>query len=253
MSQTAYNINQSEAFAGMKVDSRFDTVESHLAEGAIDFGLGVMSGFEDAVRQVRIPSKIQSVLSIDADLIASNSTIATVNGNDTAPVVYATSHAATMTALAAAIAGLDDVLSATYPGSGRDITIVGEDGVAIDASAVTTLGASQGTWTQVQSDPGVFRGIAIHRHVEKAQVTGVAQYADKEAVDVSRKGVVWMPVVIGVTVLPDEDAYINLAITAEAGKVTNVSSGNIATGGKVRKVTTDPAGANIAAIEINLP
>lgn len=252
MSQLSYNINQSEAFAGMKVDSRFDTVESHLAEGAIPFGYGVMSGYEDAVRQVRLPSAIQSVLTADADLVSLNSTIATVNGDALTAVVYATSHAATMTALAAMIQTHASVLTAVVSAS-RVITAIGIDGAALTITAVTTLGASQAGWTAAATDPGVFRGLAVHRHMEKALNTGVAQYADKDAVDVCRKGLVWMPVVIGVTVASDETAYINLAVTAEAGKVTNVSSGNIATGGKVRKVTTDPAGANIAQIEINLP
>jgi flagella basal body P-ring formation protein FlgA len=117
---------------------------------------------------------------------------------------------------------------------------------------VTTLGASQPTWTPVASDPGTFRGFSIHRHVAKS-TAGVAQYAVKDAVDVCRKGLVWMMVVTGVTMAVDETAYINLAIAGQEGKVTNVSSGNIVTGGVVRKVSTDPDGLAIAAIEINLP
>lgn len=159
MSQTSYNIEQSEAFAGLKVDSRFDTVESHLCEGAIDFGLGVVAG-TDPVRQVKVPA----------------------------------------------------------------------------------------------ADTDVLRGISIHRHVEKALGTGVAQYKDKETADVLRKGVVWMvvePTVASLAV--DDDAYINVAVAAHRGKVTEVSTGNIATGGKCRKLATSAGGEALAAIEINLP
>ena len=254
MSQTSYDINQAEAYAGMKVDSRFDTVESKLAEvpsgSGIAFGLGLMSGNDDAVNQVRKPSKTKSILSIDADLITANSTIATVNGNDTPAVVFATDHATTMAALAVAIAALDGVLSAVVSAA-RDITIIGENGVAIDASAVTTLGASQGTWTQVQSDPGVFRGVAVHRHVSKALSTGVAQYEDTDAVDVLRVGEIWMPYVAAATPAADDALYVNLAVAGEEGKATNVSSNNIAVpGGKIREVNTT---LKLLKANINLP
>lgn len=159
MSQTSYNIEQSEAFAGLKVDSRFDTVESHLAEGAIDFGLGVVAG-TDATRQVKVPA----------------------------------------------------------------------------------------------ADTEVFRGLTVHRHVEKKQGTGVAQYEDKTTVDVLRKGIVWCVVEPTVASLSeDDDVYINVAVAAHRGKVTEVSTGNIATGGKCRKLVTSAGGEDLAAVEINLP
>jgi len=250
--QTSYPINQGEAFAGLKVDSRFDTVESHLTEVDLDFGLGVMSGVEDPVRQVRLPSKIKSVLTADADLVSLNSTIVTINGDALSPVVFLTDHATTMALIAVAIAGHASVLSATVTAA-RVITAYGVDGIALTITAVTTLGVSQPGWTAVASDPGVFRGIALHRHVEKDLTTGVAKYKAKDVVDVSRKGNTWMKVVTGVTMLPDQTAYLNLAIAGQEGKITNVSSNNIATGGVVRKVGTDPDGLVIAQIEINLP
>lgn len=159
MSQTSYNIEQSEAYAGLKVDSRFDTVESHLAEGAIDFGLGVVAG-TDPVRQVKVPA-----------------------------------------------AGTD-----------------------------------------------VFRGFSIHRHVEKKQGTGVAQYEDKTAVDVLRRGVIWCvvePTVASLSV--DDPVYVNVAVASHEGKVTEVSTGNIATGGVCKKLVTSVGGEALAAVEVNLP
>lgn len=46
MPQTSYSLNQGVSFAGMKADSRFDTVESFIAEGIIPFGraLGAEAG-----------------------------------------------------------------------------------------------------------------------------------------------------------------------------------------------------------------
>lgn len=249
MSQTSYPLEQSEAYAGMKVDSRFDTVESHLAEGSIPFGYGLMSGNEDAHRQVRVPSKTQSVLSADADLVTSNSTVVTINGDALDAVVFDTDHDTTMALIAAEIETHEDVLSATVTAA-RDITILGLDGVAISASAVTTGGASQPTWSQVQSDPGTFRGISIHRHVEKVASTGVAQYQDQESVDTLRKGIVWMPYVDAATPSEDDTLYINLAVAGEEGKATDVSTNNVATGGVIRKVDTTN---KLLQAEINLP
>lgn len=253
MSQLSYNIDYPEAFAGLKGDAGFDRVESYLAEGAIGFGLGLVKGESD--RQVKLPIKNKAVLSIDADLIASNSTVVTVNGNATTATVYGTSHEATMAAIAAKIALLDGVASATYPGSGRDITIIGENGVVIDASAVTTLGDSQGTWTQAQTSNDAFVGVALHQHVE--QVSGVAQYADEEAVSTIRQGLVWMRQEtsdVG-TLSVGDDCYIDVAIGGvQAGRVTSVSTGNkLIPTAVCKKLSTDPDGYGIALIEINIP
>lgn len=248
MSQTTYNLNQGEAFAGMKVDSRFDTVESHLTEVDLDFGLGVMSGYEDAVGQVRLPANIKAVATGSADLITDNSTVATVNGTAMTAVVYGTSHAATMTALAAMIATHPDVLSAAVTAA-RVITVIGINGVAMTVSLVTTLGLSQATWSVVASDPGAFRGVAIHRHVPKT-TADVAKYSAKDSVDVLRRGSIWMPYVSSATPSVDDPLYINLAVAGQEGKATDVSTNNIATGGVIRKVDTVN---KLLVADINLP
>ncbi|MBT8490919.1 MAG: hypothetical protein KJN62_07715, partial [Deltaproteobacteria bacterium] len=126
-----------------------------------------------------------------------------------------------------------------------DIVIVG-DNVAVTASAVTTLGGSQGTWTQARLSNDVFRGIAIHQHVEKT-AAGVAQYAANDAVSVGRKCLVWVPVHVNVTI--DETAYVNVQVDGYEGQFTNVSSNNITTGGTFRSSAL--AGA-LAKLEIDL-
>lgn len=45
--QTSYNLTQAESFAGMKADSRFDEVESFLANEEIAFGRGLMANASD--------------------------------------------------------------------------------------------------------------------------------------------------------------------------------------------------------------
>lgn len=255
MSQTSYSVNQPVAFAGLKANAQFDKVESFLAEGAIDFGLGLVKGTSND--QVKVPILNVSILSIDADLITSNSTVATVNGNSTTATVFATDHDTTMAAIAAKIALLDDVVSAVVTPGARDITITGTNSVIITASAVTTAGASQGTWTQAQSSGDVFRGISIHQHVEKAFLTGVAQYLDEDAVSTLRQGEVWMRQEdsdVG-TLAVDDAVYVNAQIGgAQIGRVTSVSTGNVLIPtGVCRELSTDPDGNGIARIDINIP
>ena len=124
------------------------------------------------------------------------------------------------------------------------------------------LGLVVGTDTErqvkVPSSPGdVVRGISIHQHVEQALNTGVAEYKDEDAVDVMRRGLVWMRQEdsdVGTLVI-DDPAYINVAIGgAQLGRVTSVSTGNdLIPTGVVRKLSNDPEGNGIALIEINLP
>lgn len=47
MAQTSYSLNMAEAFAGMKVDSMFDHVESFAANAEIAFGLGLKADGTD--------------------------------------------------------------------------------------------------------------------------------------------------------------------------------------------------------------
>lgn len=241
------------AFSGLLADIRDNTIITGIAQGVVQFGYGVVSG-SDVENQVRVPALNVTILSIDADLIASNSTIATVNGDSTTATVFATSHAATLAAIAVKIALLPDVDTAVVGPGARDITITGLDGIAVSASAVTTLGVSQGTWTQAQSSGDVFRGISVHQHVEQS-TAGVqdAAYRNMDTVGVLSQGALWTMVEPSATMAIDDVVYINMAVAGQEGKITNVSTGNIATGGKVRKVTTDPAGLDIAMIEINLP
>lgn len=251
--QTSYNIEQGEAFAGMKVDSRFDNVESHLAEGIILFGTGVMAGYNDQARKVRTPAKIKSVNTGDADLVSLNSTAIVVNGDTMTPVVFVTDHATTMAAIAAEILTHASVLSASVTAA-REITVIGKDGAAVTVTLTTTLGASQPAWTEVLSDPGVFRGLALHKHKEKTYITGVVRYEQYDGVDVCRRGLVWMVVEPSATTIAIDNAvYLNLAISGQEGKVTNVSTNNIATGGIVRKLGVGPNSEVLAQVEINLP
>lgn len=85
------------------------------------------------------------------DLIASNSTLVTLNGVALTPVVYASSNAATLTAIAALIAAQTGIDSAVSNGT-DSILITPSAGFGVEATFVTTLGASQPTWESVYAN-----------------------------------------------------------------------------------------------------
>jgi hypothetical protein len=238
MSQTSYPSSAAEAFAGMKADVGFTQTEAGISLSGCNFGRGAGAPAGE-LSYVRVPKKNVATLTLSTNFIASNSTIVTINSVATAAVVYATSHANTATLLLAAISGLSTVLSATKDAAGLVYTVVLKDSAAA-ATAVTTLGATQPTWTIAYTGDSVFRGIAVHIH----NVGGT--YAANEAVSVLRRGCIWVDTSVAVT--KDDAAYVDLADAS--GKFTNVSSANLATGGVFKSTV---AAAGLAKVEINLP
>lgn len=104
---------------------------------------------------------LKYTLTLDADLVASN-TIAGYIGGSSISKVYATSHAASMTALAVLIAAASGVLSASVT-SARVITIIPKnqnDGLAVAGWAVTG-GASQAGVVVAASDGRAFPGMQV--------------------------------------------------------------------------------------------
>lgn len=238
MSQTAYNFNMATAFAGMKADARFDLVESAAAFLGIPFGRAVAS--EAGEEDVHIPVRDVAKTTFSTDFITGNIITFTINGVASAPITFGTDHATTATALLAALNAMTGVV-ATKNGAGLIYTIETK-GVAVTADAVVTGGATQPTDTTeyLTGMDEIFRGISLHRHNE----TGA--YVKNDIVDVLRQGVVWVDTAVAVTA--DDDAYVDMA--GGLGKFTNVSTNNMATGGKFRSTV---GAAGLAKVEINLP
>jgi len=97
------------------------------------------------------PVREVSTITLDADLVASNTITITVNGTALSAINYATSHAATLTAIATAIQATAGVLTASA--SGRVITVTGAnpgDPFTLTSSAITG-GSSQATVTVAES------------------------------------------------------------------------------------------------------
>lgn len=245
MSQTSYAVDQGVAFAGMKVDSMEDHVESFIAEEAIPFGRAVSSDAGDNT-EIHLPKNDVGTVTFDADFVASNTINGKIGGVAIAQVTFDTTHAATATLLLAAILAVTGVTAASKSSNGRVYTIE-KDGVTITLSDwVVAAGSSQAGVTTAVGADDAFRGVALHQHNEKAISTGVAQYGVKDCVSVIRKGKVWVET--GVAVTADQDAYVDLS--GAIGKFTHISTNNMATGGKFRSTV---GGAGIAQLELNLP
>lgn len=95
----------------------------------------------------------------------------------------------------------------------------------------------------LDTDTDVFQGIALRVHNEDGL------YKQYDPVNVVKKGRIWVPVLV--TVAVDEAAYIDVA----NGTLTNVSTGNVATGGTFRRAHTYNASNdyNVSILSINLP
>ena len=104
-------------------------------------------------------------LALDGDLSASNSTVITVNGTATSAVVYATSHAATMTAIINAINGLTitgvTAVKAVLDSSdanGRTILVLTK-GATCTASGAVTGGTARTVTATTGLVGSLFRGV----------------------------------------------------------------------------------------------
>ena len=123
-----------------------------LLAGQAYFGQQVSPPKLTVIRQIAANVSEVGSLIFDADLITDNSILVTVDGTPLAPVVFATSNAATLTAIASAIDGVSEVASAVSNAiDGIDITF--NDFVDHTVIAVVTLGISQATALYTVSTP----------------------------------------------------------------------------------------------------
>ncbi len=225
-------------FAGQILDTRFSDKESFTNAEAvtIGFGIGVVLAVAAAIsKQARLPRLNQVVLTGSGDLGASNSTIVTVDGNATTATVYASSHAATMAAIAVKVRLLTGVKSCTV--SGDTLTITTDD-TDVVASAATT-GGSAVTWsagTAVTVD--TVKGITCYVPGEMSLPTpstpsAALAYQSGDGMTTMKTGVVAAvldPNLDVATIGVNDLAYIVTANTASRGTVTNVATANLLVG-----------------------
>lgn len=221
---TAYN-NMTAKLAGLKqgLDSR---VESRPAVAQIVYGVAVMGRLGDnKVDAYRLDGK----LVFDADFVASNSIVITVNGTAVTAVVFDTDQATTMTALKAQIeadiAGASVALT-DVAGDNRTlvVSIPGSDVVLTEA---VTGGDSQATGTATQENNQVFVGVSLRTQKE---YNGENYYSVNEAVNIMKEG--WITVEAAEAVNENGVVYIK---TSGADKGKFGASGTEVVGAKFRE------------------
>ena len=261
MPQTSYNFLMTVGVAGEIYDIGFLNVLSPVnpVEPAIFPGLGLAKVI-GADLQVRLPHVDIVTLTLSTALISANSTVVTLNGIALTPVVYVTSNTVTLAAIAALIAAQNGVFSAISDGS-ANITITATQGSAILATAVTTLGSSQPTWTSTYSNDNVFYGVSMYIQNKMNLYgpqgsAGAAPYIPGDAVATMTRGRIY--VVPDGNVTSDSPVYWRQAPTLSNPQVGTFrgdsDSGNciLLSSNIVRWITSATAG-NLAVLEINQP
>jgi hypothetical protein len=259
MPQLTYPLDMTVGAAGQQYDLGFNNVLTPVATEEIPIGLGTAKVIGEDY-QVRLPQMNVGTVVASAALIAANSTVATVNGVALAPVVYATSNAATLTAIAAAIAAVDGIGSATSNGT-NTITVIADQGEAVLVTLVTTLGASQATWTTTYSSQDVFYGVALRIQNKENLYSstgsaGASPYYLGDAVPTLTRGRVWVTVEDTVT----SDSAVYWRVKASGGNTqvgsfrSDADSGNaiLIPSTQARWIIGATAG-NIAVLDINQP
>lgn len=259
--QTSYDYLMAvAASAGQIYDIGFNNVLSPVSSiEPIPVGLGTAKVIGQDL-QVRLPHLDIVAVAASTSLVTANSTVVTLNGIALTPVVYATSNAATLTAIAALIAAQPGIASAVSDGTST-ITITADQGLAVSATFVTTAGSGQPTWTSTYSSDNVFYGVALYIQNKMNLYgpqgsAGAAPYYPGDAVPVMTRGRVW--VAVENTVTSDSPVYWRQTPTMSNPQVggfrSDSDSGNaiLIPSTQVRWIIGATAG-NLAVLDINQP
>lgn len=183
--QETFLRDQAVAFDGMLADTMFGDTISKPALLACEFGRVVVAGTDDN-KTVRKPFATETTVSLSTALIASNSTIVTVNGVATAPTVYSGSSGDTLSTIAGLVAALDGVASCTVATTGVGLIITADDNTELTVSANITLGVSQPTVTIINGIKEPIFGISQHQQKSRNS-DGTSLFAVGETVPVAKK------------------------------------------------------------------
>lgn len=259
MPQLTYPLLMDIGSVGLLADSGFKNTLSPRAFESINIGLGLAKVIgQDYV--VRLPQQNLSTTVLSADLIASNSVAVSVNGVALTPIVFATSHLATMTAIAAAIDAQPGIASAVVGGANnRTITVTADQGgVAVVNSFVVTLGASQATATITNGTQDTLYGVAQRQQNMPNPLNPLGSYGTPvfvagDCIPLLTKGRIY--VAVEQTVTSDSPVYWRIAANglllpggfradADSGKAIAVPSA---------RYTVGAASGGLATLEINFP
>lgn len=151
--------NMDEAVAGLRYGMMDGDVETRRASEEIAFGLPVFGYEGDQVNAYKYYVDVAKVV-FDADFVASNSIVITVNGVASVATVFDTDQETTLAALVAnvaALTGVECVADATDT-NGRTILVRTKGATAVVTEAITG-GATQATGTITTGTGQVFLGI----------------------------------------------------------------------------------------------
>ncbi len=189
MSQTSMSTDLDIKYEGREAFPLTPKVnESKVVEetDGINFGRVVLLASD--TDKARLPRSNQAVLTLSADLVASNVLAGNIviNGTTNAYTeTYATSHTATLAALAAEIDALTGVSAVSDP-TARTITVTADAEYDVYfSSGAVTLGASQATVTLSNTESGSFYGISAQAAKEMTS-SGTTLYAADETASVAR-------------------------------------------------------------------
>lgn len=176
------------------------------------------------------------LFTLDADLIASNSTVLKINGTALGAVVYATSHDNTMDLLKAAIEAAYTGATVTLPDATHNRQIrVQQNGYDFSScSGVVSGGVSQAGITCSYGTDGIFLGVSVRTAV-RYPATGYESY---DPVNVQVEGLIGVPAAAAVN--ENNPAYVVLTPGASQGKfstsgyaVNGKYAGTLGTAGNV--------------------
>ena len=212
-------------------------------------GLSVRDTIEAGSSRVDINDRAVATLANDA-LAGSDIVNGTVNGVAITAITYATSEAVTLQLVANAIKTIAGVNGAVVDTTLRTITVSLNPGLPLDSvSLVVTdnaLGAVAPSFSYAYSAQGV--GIARN----------TAKFAPTETLPVLRKGEMYAQCEEAMT--PASTAFVRIAATASFAQRgvlrTDIDSGNAVAATGVTVVGnsfTDPNGALVVPVELNLP
>jgi len=255
--QTAYNLNTAKGIHGQKADSRFDLVESMQAVAAIPMGRGVIKQYGSDV-QCRLPRGNKVTITDDTGTWTATDLTINVNGKDYT-YTYGVSKDASMAAIAAAIqadVAVNGVYSCAYVAGSHTITLLSRN---VDLVVTVDVAALTGTMTIssiVATTTDSILGFALNKGFADQGLpggTGTVEYAATEAVNVIRKGAMY--VLPEETVTSDDAVYLRVVANGAKlpgmfGKSADSSKCVLLTG--VRWVEGGTT-TTVAKLEINLP
>jgi hypothetical protein len=259
MPQLSYPFLMDIGSVGLLADSGFRNVLSPIAFENFNVGLGLAKVIgQDYV--VRLPQSNLSTAIINADLVTGNVINVSINGVALAPINFATSSAATMNAIAAAILAQPHIASAVVsdPNSYTLTVTATESNVAIVNSFVVTGGASQATATITNTTQDTFYGVGARTQNRPNPLNPLGSFGSPiyhlgDCVSLLTRGRIY--VVAEQNLTSDSPVYWRFAANGLLlpGGFRADSDGGLAIALPTARYTLGATAGSVAIAEINLP